>query len=335
MTVLAREPKTGFHVFHVIPDAWGPFVDIRAMYQSFARRNPWTSVISTEEYLRLQKGLQQEALGDPWWDPRVAFVVWDLAAEPPDLKSTRKALVLVVYSEALDQVDEKFWPAHLKVWSDFWHAAHQYDGVFGHTPRMSDLLHHLVGTKCKPFVLPVGWDAHAMGAPRWDAPKFKELTFHGSVVGRREIVLPYLYDTFNRGRDAGPLLVNISGAYGRALLGELDTARASLYIAHSDVESYSTWRLWQTASTSCVMLSEPGDTWPFEAERHYIGIERFELGNVWNVSLQIKELLSRHEHNLSVARRAHEEIACKFTLDHVAENYLLPALAELADSRDK
>lgn len=324
MTELAREPGTGFHVFHVIPDAWGPFVDIRAMYQSLARRAPWISVIKPNEFRSLQLFSYDHGL--LWDDPRVAFVVWDLSAEVYTIP--RKALVTYVYSEALAGDLTKLLPAHQSVWARFVVDLRDIDGVFGHTPLAAELL---ARSHKKAFLMPVGWDAEAMGAPRWDAPKHKELVFYGSVVGRREILLPYLLDTFNRRRDQ-PLLVSISGAYGRGLLGELDTSQASLYIAHSDVESYSTWRLWQVASTSAALLSEPGDTWPFVIEEHFVGIQKFEIGNAWNVSLQIKELLTRREHNLSVARAAHE-IARQFTVDLIQTRYLLPALAELADSR--
>lgn len=307
-----RYPGTGHIIVHVIPPEWGPFVDIRACYQSLARRRPWTHVISPAEY-------HERINGWLWNDPDTVFVCWTMMDPGP--KWQRKCKVVTVYSEALDDDGAKLLHGHLDHWNNFRIMSVHFDAVATHTPMTAEIV---ARAGCPTFVMPVGWDPDAMGRPRRDAPKLHKFLYHGSCVGRRELVIPYL--RANLGNDH---FLDGTGMFGRSLLGTLDTADASLYIAHSEVASFSTWRLWQTASTTAAMVAEPGDTWPFEIGKHYVGIQRVTMLNAPQTVRDLAELVKRRDLLLEVATRAYEEVACRYTVDHIEDAYLVPALCKL------
>jgi hypothetical protein len=118
---------------------------------------------------------------------------------------------------------------------------------------------------------------------------------------------------------------NVTGRFGRGLLGALDTARASLYIAHSTVESFSTWRLWQVASTSAALVAEPGDAWPFVKDEHFIQIPYLTSENVQGVVEELKALADQHERLSAVATQAHE-LAQQYSVDAVEDDWVVPAI---------
>ncbi len=288
---------------HVVPYDWGPFVDIRACLQSLSRRRPRTQVIPQDWYRR-DPGL--------WEDPECLFICWDISTADPGPKENRKCKVAVVYSEAIDENQANLLPQHRAVWDSFLKMAPNLDAVLTHTPRTAEIL----GKILPAYVLPVGWDAEAMGALR-HAPKHQQLVYHGSMAGRRALIVPYLIGRLG--------LVDITGSCGRQLLGRRVTAAASLYIAHSPVESFSTWRLWQAASTSAALIAEPGDTWPFEKGKHFLGIPRISVDNAEDVSLQIIRYLEQKDRLIEIANAAHE-LARQFTVGYVEDEFLVPAV---------
>ena len=302
--------EAGVQIFHVIPSAWGPMVDIRASYLSLSRRRPWVHVITPEVFHRVKDGDT-----GPWRDPRAVFVCWDLVDPGP--KHLRACKVMHVYAEALDHDGTLLLPAHLAHWHRFKDLAAHYDACLVHAPDARDVVIH---AGILTYVMPVGWDEAAMGVPRWDTPKFRTYAYHGSMTGRRDVIIPYLK------HELGALFHDVTGSFGRGLLGHLDVARASLYVAHSSVASFSTWRLWQTASTSAAMVAEVGDTWPFVSGRHYISAGRFRLEDAAHWVQALRDLSEQHDKLTEVAQAAHEEIARKFTVDHVEDHYLVPAI---------
>lgn len=313
MTLSARYPGVGAVIVHVVPSAWGPFVDLRAGLQALSRRRPWTHVITPEEFFA-------HARGDLWNDPDAWFVCWSLLDPGP--KELRRCQVAHVYSEALDDDGTKLLPDHLAHWHHFKNVAHNFDRVFTHTPKTAAI----VARACDPvFVLPFGYESSAMGEPRIDAPKQHGLLYYGSTVGRREILIPYLRAAL------GSQLSDVCGIYGRALLGTLDTSRAALYVAHSEVSSFSTWRLFQTCATTAAMIAEPGDAWPFAANVHYVEIPRMTISTAKSTVDTLRDLLSAPDHLGQIAHRAHYEIGRTFTMDHVEDRYLVPGfLGEVA-----
>lgn len=309
------------HIFHVIPDTWGPYVDIRAMWQALACRRKHVRVLTPEQFLA--RSLD---------DDRDVFVCWELI--DPGRRDGRKAMVLQVYAEAMDDDVNNMLPAHRDHWQRLKDIAPNLDGVLTHTPWTADFVRRYVNVQTD--VMPVGWDPEVMGSPRWEAPKHHDLAYHGSMVGRRELVVPYIAGKFGR------RFVEATGLYGRALLGRLDQSSTSLYISHSDVTSFSTWRTWQVASTSAILIVEgrapgtagdggfPHDTWPLEGGLHYLQIPSVLAG----ADAAIAELEKcvhpdTHAARIEMARRVHEEIARLYTVDYVTDKFLIPAIERM------
>jgi len=302
----ARYPGVGAIIVHVIPSAWGPYVDLRASLQALSRKRPWTHVISPEEFA----GPVGEDLKS---DPDVWIVCWSLLDPGP--RDQRRCQMAYVYSEALDDDGGKLLPDHLAHWHRFKSFAGGFDRIFAHTPSAATI----VARAASPVhVLPFGYEPLAMGEPRVDAPKHRGLLFYGSIVGRREILVPYLR------AELGDQLSDACGMFGRGLLGMLDTSRASLYIAHSDVSSFSTWRLFQTCATTAAMIAEPGDAWPFVAGIHYVEIPRLTISTARSSVEILRELISAPDHLNQIAHRAHHEIGRTFTMEHIEDRYLVP-----------
>lgn len=318
VTDIARSPD-GLVIVHVIPDAWGPFVDIRACYLSQSRRRPWVHVITPDEY----RARQNTWL---WNDPGTTFVCWDLIDPGP--KYLRKSRVVHVYAEALDYNGMKLLPTHLDHWHLFKDMTVHFDAVLTHTPMTAEIVRRVGVTT---FVMPVGWDEAAMGSPRV-APKFTGYAYHGSMAGRRNVILPFLHSSL------GGLFKDVTGAFGRGLLGQIDVANASLYIAHSEVASFSTWRLWQVASTTAAIVAEAplggtADTWPFVGGgQHLVDIPAMTIDSGDAFVANLRNLLSNPAHLAEIASRAHEEVARKYTVDYVCDNYLVPAIFHLSPS---
>jgi hypothetical protein len=315
----AKHPDVPYTFIHVIPDDWGPYFDLRACWRQLARRRPYVHVLSVREFHDCWAELKS--------DPQLFFIVWDLSTVYGVAHNGRRCKLAHVYSEALDDDHDKMLPAHVRVWALFKEIAPRLDCVFAHTPWMVSSL-NLFGMRATPFayVMPAGWDEAVMGTPRWEARKLKMLSWHGSMVGRREVINPYVsLSAHQRWGDTG--YEDISGCYGRSLLGRLDNSNASLYIAHSEVRSFSTWRLWQVASTSAILIAEPGDSWPFEPGKHYFGITQFSLTNLREVWEEIVNAVSAPD-RVAVFNEAHE-LARKFTVDIVLDSYIVPAAAKL------
>lgn len=309
---MTRHPRTGLYYIHVSPSS-GPHADIYARYASMEGRLPWVSVVTPARF--------EELRDTPWYqDPMVMFVQWCQVDPLP--KDRRKAIVTHVYSEAMNWVRTgTLLPDHMREWERFCQWAVNYDAAFAHTPNMVQA----VGQAGIPtYLLPLGWDAEAMGSPHFDQAKFNDLVFYGSYVGMRTVVLPFLQEKL------GKRLKNISGSYGQSLQQELNASIASLYVPHSDVDSYSTWRLWQAAATSAATISEPGDTWPFMAGEHFYQIEKMTLSNLPEVAEDIRKALDSDL--LSMSKRAYE-LAREFSTGACAENYLVPASISILNTR--
>lgn len=286
-------------IYHVITDQWGPYVDIRACLKSRERRANRTHVITPEQFadLPLEARENEDAF----------YIHWQPERAPLSPRSTRGKHA-AVYSEAYDDDASKMLPEHLAHLKAFWARRGEFDCVFAHTPKMAARLGNAPHTP--GFVLPIGWDAGAMGAPRWDTPKHNLIEFHGSIIGRREGA--WLGDS------------NASGLYGRALLGYLDRSAISFYKAHSDVMSFSTWRLWQCASTSCVLAADTvsTDSWPFVAGEHYIKLESTTPFQ------ELYALAGQRDKLAEIALAAHE-LAREFTIDRIEKSYIVPAFEQL------
>lgn len=329
-TTPERHPECGLTFVHVVDPAWGPMVNVHACLSSLARRHPWVQVVSPSDvFLEVDDnyplGRRTTLRLNPLWrDPSVLMLLWQDRYDPGP-KHERNCLAAQVYSEAMSANKDELLPSHLRVWQQFVAKAHNFDGVFGHTPWMKEML---AGAGLPSFVLPVGWDAEGMGGPLWSAPKHRMIAYYGSSVGRRRLVIPFLKDYFQRDESK---FHEIVGAFGRQLLGQLDTSAAVLYVAHSPVTSFSTWRLWEAAATSALLIAEPGDSWPFEPTVHYQPIARFTIENAAAVTEDVMRFTVSGNRRL-LAEAAHE-LARKFTVDFCESEYLVPAAVEMAKAR--
>lgn len=291
---------SSFPIFHVITDQWGPYVDIRACLKSRESRAKRTFVITPEQCAELPTSTLD--------NPDAFFIHWQPERAELGLASSA-AKHAAVFSEAYDDDPAKLLPDHRVHLERFLAQRDKFDCVFAHTPKLAA---RLQGPSTPAFVLPVGWDAEAMGAPRWDAPKHYSIEFHGSMVGRR--MGAWLGDA------------NGCGLYGRMLLGYLDQSAISLYKAHSDVMSFSTWRLWQCASTSCVLAADSAseDSWPFYPDEHYI-----KLAPGFDPS-ELVALAREPAWLMLYARRAHE-LAREFSIDRIEKAYIVTAFERLKE----
>lgn len=309
-----RHPKTGIGYVHVIEPGWGPAVDLFAGYSVAAARTRWLSVMTPSEFA----GQRQDAESPYWTDDSLFYTLWSHAMEV-DSPERRQSKLARVYFEAFNADMQHMLPAHQEAWARFQKLGPAYDATFVHTPLMADWLHQQ-GVPC--YVLPLGWEPEAMGRPRWNAPKFTDYVFQGSVVGRRAAILPLLAERLGR------QFQNQSGAFGRGLLGILDTAIASIYIAHSNVRSFSTWRIWQCAASSAALVAEAADSWPAVPDDHYVAMPYLTFENIDAVCDWLRTL-PQNVDLAAVARRMHDDVGQYFTLERCIDDYLVPASREI------
>ena len=313
MPNLITHPQSGYHYIIVIPDMWGPFVDYYAGYQVLAQQFPWISVISDRSFPGWLKTFKD--------DSSIFFVLWDEQLPAP---KPHKCIVTAVYKEAIDDDPSKMLPDHIDHWHRVGKVAPGYDAFFVHTPRMAAPLHR--GMSLPTFVLPAGWSPEAMGVPR-NKHIHHELVYWGSFAGRRKTIIPQLKNQL------GSTLLDASGSFGRTLIGIIENTRAALYVAHSNVWSFSTWRLWQGLAAGTPHIAEPGDSWPFVAGKHYIPFTPFsESEEVNRTSIDFISNVIREDVWLQgVADSAYADLADNFTLQRCVEDYLVPASLQLRE----
>jgi hypothetical protein len=312
---LPLHPDTGYHYLALIPDDHGPFTDIRACYELAARKFPWLSVHSP--------AISRTSDG-PLEDPSIFILSW--VALDPLPPSGHKATCALVYSEAMDENLDVLLPAHRVHWDKTVSAINlgNWDFIFAHTPWMVATvgahLGRLLPSKPPPVAcLPVGWEPEVMGTPRRTTP-VRALCYHGSMAGRRLMLVPFLQARL------GELFYDASGAFGRSLLGALESSMASLYLAHSSVQSFSTWRLWQAMAAGAAILAEPGDAWPFAPQHDYIPIGPFTLDNFETVAGQLRRLVDDSPRLARVAQAAYDHNS-HMTTTYILEKFLVPATA--------
>jgi hypothetical protein len=235
--------------------------------------------------------------------------------EPASIPVDRKALLMPVYSEALDPSPETMLPDHVRDWKRFQDLAPYIDGVFAHTPWMAERVSE--GVARPGFVLPVGWGP-PMGNPVWKCEKRYDALFAGSMVGRRAVLLSALQ------RHLGVDLC--AGVYGPPLIDRMNVAKVTLYVAHSPVRSYSTWRIWQALCSSSALATEPGDWWPLR-EDLCIPLPQLTLENVNEVAESVQNVSASEA--LERARALRQELS-KFTTRYCVEKYMIDGTRELS-----
>jgi hypothetical protein len=304
MNHVSRHPETGFHYLHVMPRV-PEFEQIRLVYEEFAKRCFWTSVIDSKDFEAL-KG------SEVYRDPNMFILSWDRSPAGP--KDGRKAKVACLYSGPLGP-KESMLSEHLRAWVDFSKRASEYDLILGNTPFATAELKRRLGVDAEVF--PVGWEP-AFGSPDWSLSRTHAYVYYGSLIGKRIWAMPVL------ARILGDRLLDKTGTFWG--LGDvLRRSLATLSVNHSDVDLFSTWRIWTSLPAGSAMVSEPADLWPLEKDVHCLEIPVITKENVETVAGRLRSILSEPSVLAEAARRAWNEIAPSFTVDKCVRNYLVPA----------
>lgn len=305
-----QHPSTGSRIVVVIPS--GPsFTDVRATYERLALSRPWLAVRSEEAFYELKTSVD-------WASPELFVLSWEPVVAGD--KERRGAKVAVLYSEAIGE------PQKMIPWHRTWLArlealAPGYDCILGQTPWMAERLANLgVPTTVFPF----GLDP-AIGTPDFECEKLRQVVYHGALAGNRMWAIPALVSAL------GSSFSDVSGSFGSDLNGELNRRLASLYVPHSDVQSFSNFRMWQASASSAAFLCEPSDAWPFVAGDHYVEIPKLSVETIGDVAEAVRVALGQPEMLLETARRAHAFAATRFSSESIVDGHLVDLARDLRD----
>lgn len=296
-------PKSGLRYIMSIAD-WPTYRDFAFLYFELASRVDWLEILGRRAL--------SEQLAELCKDERNVIIIWGYRC--PDIPVDRKAIVMLGYSEAYaDDRDVMLTPHHK--WLDNFRGwqAPQVDAVLCHTPFMAKKV--VAGLAVPGYVLPMGW-GKTMGSPNWSAKKIHRFTYNGVGAGKRAWLVPAMEGCMKGA------LHNASGTWMTDLNQTLNASRASLYLSHSNVQSFSTFRIWQSVASSAALVAEKGrDCWPME-DSDYITMPTLTTQNVEIVAARLMDIPDSHFEK--VARNLHEKFA-HMTIDHVVDGYLIPA----------
>jgi hypothetical protein len=310
---LPRHPISGLHYLVCIPSGWGAYVDYGTAYRELAQRTPWMTVVDFDEYLAHGWDLVKD-------DPDACVVHWT----PEYAPRPHRCIVMTLYAEAIGE-PHLMLDGHIAHWNRVGERAPDWDAILVHTPGMIEPLRR--GMNLPTYVFPAGWWP-GWGTPRWSTPREDHLLYWGSTVGRRTELIPWLAE------HAPPTLRDVSGAFGRGILAEVERSKAAIYIAHSIVQTFSTWRLWQMVSTATALIAEPGESWPFIAGAHYLPIPY--MGQSEESRETVHQQILAYYNDVpaldGVAHRAFDELAHKYTVDRCIEDFLVPASIKVREA---
>jgi hypothetical protein len=303
-------PKTGLR--YIMAFRGGkPYADVINLYDEFSKRNPWVKLMT---YGHLEENLQEISA-----DERNFVCMWGVRSPIP--KPDRKAKFVQVWSEAYDTNRKNLISSHpgwLRVVES---SLPLLDGLFCHTPWLCEMM-KVDGVPA--HVLPVGWDPVVMGSP--DFAQVKSRGFmnlaqsSGHHAAKRAWAVPMMKEAL------GDRFFEGTGLWGKRVPSTLNDCVAYLYISHSDIQSFSTFRTWQAVASSAALIAEGGrDCWPME-EDDYVPIPTLTKENIPEIAEQI--LSHSDEFYLNKAKRLHEKFK-HMTIDYVVNEYLVPASIEI------
>lgn len=259
--IVKHHPDTGRRYLYMFPVS-PVFDELRASYSRLAETRSWIEVLGPGDEHRIYDDK----------DPNQLFVCFH-RPHKDSLVRPRAGKVAFVYCEPLGP--------HTGMTSDGLNYLHSFndiicvlDGVLCHTPAMVDemwkYLFELYAEQTPPVeLLPAGLDPSVMVTLDWETPKDIDFLFYGSMAGKRLWSIPLLKEKLGDRLHVAP------NVYGKELGALLNRSKVSVYVAHSDVNSFSTWRAWQTSFTSAVMAIEcldgkRADAWPLEPHSQYV-----------------------------------------------------------------
>ena len=316
---LPVHPETGLHYRQIVPASWGPFVECRATLSALAITRPWLSVITPEQFGAERKNAAF------WQSPSLCYLDWsnELAAigNPRD----RKCLVAIYALEALG-AEDKMLSSHRRHWARFRECAQNYDAVLAYEPA---LVAQIQTWGLVTGLYPLGWTPLTAGYPRWGTAKFEDYVYWGSPAGKRQAIVPFLKKSLEGH------FVDASGTFGRRLTGVLDTARAALHIAHSDVPTFAQWRAWQAMASSAAIVAERVAAWPLVADQHYLAIEPITLDNLDATAAHLRQLIIRDRERplFQPIALAANVLGSQFRAEWCLDHYLLPASLAMKERR--
>lgn len=268
-------PTVGLRFYYVMP-ASPPFKQLNASYHRVAETHPWFSVL-----------LPGEGLHHVREDRQGLYVFWHMPTLGEISKPRNHAKVAFVYTEPLNPVEEMSGDAK-RYRENFLALTPYLDLVFVHTLKMKQQMQALVPSRLLVGVLPACLDESAIGRALELEPKY-DLLFYGAMTGKRLWTLEALLDSPH-----APMLA-ITQKYGAELQTKLNESRANLYLVHSDVTSFSTWRIWQTLHSAACLVAEGDadgkvDAWPLTPGRHYVSFPKITKENVDETAKFLKTL---------------------------------------------
>lgn len=298
-----RHPASGLHYVHLFPTD-KVFLETRECYRAAAGRIGWMSVGNPEDW---------PPDGPDWKDPGIMAVFW---ARLPALPADRAAKVAFRYTESVGKPELLIGNQRADM-DGFMPRAGEPDLVVVGNPAAADFMRPF----CRRVVhAPIGYERDVMGAPDWSAEKSFDLSFYGTMVGRREWIIPAVEERL------GGRFVRI-GCFGAERKAVVERSKAVLHVGHSGETSFPGMRLWQAVATSAVLVTERRDAWPAVEGRHYVGLPAAERERPGVFVDALVEALKAPYHE--VAGRAHEELS-RYTVERCMEEFVVPATAGLS-----
>ena len=241
------------------------------------------------------------------------------------LKAPRQGKVLFVYCEPLGPL-EGMTGDGLAYLQSFEEIMPLLNGVLVHTPQMrDDLLERMYSDFVTIF--PAGLDPDLFPLPTTTIRNI-DFLFYGSPAGKRQWALEAL-----KSKLGDRLVIAPQGTYGDELTKLLHRTKVTVYVAHSDVRSFSTWRMWRDSLAGCAMAIEcldgnKADAWPLTNMWDHYPLPRLEKTEESVADYVDRLNLIDDKYNSNYALRA-RAIAQRMTTRRCVEDFLLPFIEKL------
>jgi hypothetical protein len=248
-----------------------------------------------------------------WYEPDHAIIFW--CNIPWVVPPNRRAKFIFQYVESVG--DPRNMVSEQRKWLEYYMTRAQEPDLFiGGTPTVRDFWAPLAR---RSIIAPIGYDAEIMGSPDWTRAKTYDVGFCGSVVGRREWILPVL------ARRLGKRFLKID-AFGRSRNDAFDFCRAMLYIGHSDENAFADMRLWSAVATSAALVTEGRDAWPAIPGKHYLTLPHARKENPDEFVDAVEKVLK--EPLIDIAKCMYDDLS-RFTVDRCIEEFTIPTIEAL------
>ena len=291
----------------VFPGFPACFDEFQAAYEKAASRMEGVVIERLSEWIQNRS---------EWKDPNNTVVFW--CQLPAVIPTDRKAKCVLYHLESSGD-PAKLTRGQGEIVERFAQRARELDLLAVTTPAAKDFWSPRVS---RVAVVPIGYDPDVMGIPDWSCPKTYEIGFCGTVVGRREWILPVLQDRL--GKDF--VVIQESG---RAMREAFNGCRAMLHIAHSDEVGFPTLRLWHAISTSAALVTERRDAWPAIPNKHVLQVPPAEKNNL---GLFIDALRDALQNPLEkIAQQANKELSC-YTVERCIKDFMIPAIDSIREN---